>query len=190
MSRIKTAFVCNMPDKIDYVYGSARRKILAEETDLFPEIVTAGNFEECDLGATEAIFSTWGMPAFSEEEIRRKMPQLKALFYAAGATDGFARPFLHCGIKVVSGWQANAIPVAEYTVSAIVLGLKNFFQLTRSLHEKSRWNQQQAGRGSYGATVALIGAGAIAGNESHLQENHHLEEVTIPSRAERRTASL
>ena len=51
---------------------------------------------------TEYIFSTWGMPVFTEEEIKRFFPNLRAVFYAAGSVQHFARPFLNSGVKVFS----------------------------------------------------------------------------------------
>lgn len=44
---------------------------------------------------TEYIFSTWGMPKMTEEEIERFFPKLKAVFYAAGSVRYFAQPFLN-----------------------------------------------------------------------------------------------
>jgi phosphoglycerate dehydrogenase-like enzyme len=43
-------------------------------------------------------------------------PRLKAVFYAAGSVKGFAtRESYNRGIQILSAWQANAIPVAEYS---------------------------------------------------------------------------
>ena len=77
------------------------------------------------------LFSTWGMPVFSEEEIRRCFPRLECVFYAAGSVQSFARPFLNCGVKVISAWAANAIPVAEFTVAEIILANKGFYRQSR-----------------------------------------------------------
>jgi len=43
-------------------------------------------------------------------------PRLKAVFYAAGSVKGFAtRESYKRGIQILSAWQANTIPVAEYS---------------------------------------------------------------------------
>ena len=65
------------------------------------EVVTPENFDSFDLTDREVIFSTWGMMNFTDEQIA-KLPNLKAVFYGAGATDAFARPLLKNGIKLVS----------------------------------------------------------------------------------------
>ena len=113
---------------------------------------------------TEAIFSTWGMPVFTEEEIRLCFPRLKFLFYAAGTVQKFARPFLSCGVRVFSAWAANGVPVAEYTVAQIILANKGFFSHTRLMQEE-RYKEAKAHTaiypGSYGARVGLIGCGMI-----------------------------
>ena len=57
-----------------------------------------------EFADTEILFSTWGMPQFSAEEIRTYLPKLKCVFYGAGTVQAFARPFLECGVKVFSAW--------------------------------------------------------------------------------------
>lgn len=181
MRKYKAAFVCSAPDKVNYVYSDAQKKQIAEITDLMPELVTPQNFDSFDLSEVEVIFSTWGMMNFTEEQLDR-MPKLQAVFYGAGATDYFARPLLNRGIKVISAWQANAIPVAEFVVAQIVLSMKNYFS--------NSWQNRAAGPGCYGETVALIGAGAISGLVQEMLKSFHLNVLVIPSRAERRTISL
>ena len=110
---------------------------------------------------TETIFSTWGMPTFTEGEIQTCFPNLKSLFYAAGSVQDFARPFLHCGVRIFSAWTANAVPVAEYTAAQIVLANKGFFATMRYT-DRDRAEALHANYcGNYGATVGIIGAGMI-----------------------------
>ncbi len=110
------------------------------------------------------VFSTWGMPTFSEEEIRTCFPRLECVFYAAGTVQKFARPFLHCGVRVFSAWAANAVPVAEMTVAQVILVNKGYFLTNRLYHEKGNQAAKDAfGKcnGNYGETVGIIGAGMI-----------------------------
>ena len=108
MNRI---FLCENEKNIRSVYCDDERVYTKAEVLSTPEL-----FQN-----TEYIFSTWGMPQFTEEEIKRYLPSLKAVFYGAGSVQAFARPFLNCGVKVFSAWAANAVPVAEYTVAQILL---------------------------------------------------------------------
>ena len=181
MKKLKAVFVCAKKETVDYVYSEAQRKQIAEVTDLMPEIVNAGNFDSVDLKDVEVIFSTWGMMCFTDEQLDR-MPNLKAVFYGAGATDYFARPLLARGIKVISAWKANAIPVAEFVLAQIILSMKNYFS--------NNWTNKFAGPGCYGETVALIGAGAISSKLQEMLKVLNLNVLVIPSRPERRTVSL
>ena len=113
---------------------------------------------------TEFIFSTWGMPRFSEEEITLCFPKLRAVFYAAGTVQSFARPFLNCGVHVFSAWAANAVPVAEYALSQILLAGKGFYTHS-ALMSGGNVAEAQAIRevfpGNYRKKVGLIGVGMI-----------------------------
>ncbi len=113
---------------------------------------------------TEIIFSTWGMPVFSEEEIGRCFPSLKAVFYGAGSVQRFARPFLRRGVKIFSAWAANAVPVAEYTVAQIILANKGFFigsRMTKTAVFSQAREKCAEYPGNYGAKIGIIGAGMI-----------------------------
>ena len=108
--KYKTIFLCNHPEQVNYVYSPDRKARLAELTDLRVGTVTAEELANGGFSDVEIVFSTWGMPSLSEEELAKYLPNLKAVFYGAGATDAFVRPLLARGVKVLSAWQANAIP--------------------------------------------------------------------------------
>ncbi len=188
MKKPAAAFICQNESKIAAVYGKQRMDQIAAMSELYPEIIGKGNLDSADLSSIECFFSTWGMPEFTDAQLDR-MPNLKAVFYAAGATDGFCRPLLARGIHVISAWRANAIPVAEFTVAQIILGLKNYFQQARNLRSRSGW-KVNAGPGAYGKTVALIGAGMISTHVQKLLKSYDLNVIVVPSRKENRTISL
>ncbi len=111
----------------------------------------------------EYIFSTWGMPVFTEDEIRSIFPKARGLFYGAGSVKPFASQFLACGIPVYSAWQANAIPVVEVAVSEIMLATKGYFRiqpLCKTDRSKS-WEIFENYPGNYNVKVGIIGFGAI-----------------------------
>lgn len=111
------------------------------------------------------ILTTWGMPAFSREEIRALFPRLRAVLYAAGSVQYFARPFLESGIAVHSAWAANGVPVAEYAVSQIILANKGFYQAQAIMSSRGREAAAEyfaTFPGTYTETkVGLIGVGMI-----------------------------
>ena len=100
------------------------------------------------------------MAQLSREQISKCLPSLKAVFYAAGSVQYFARPYLECGVRIFSAWSANAVPVAEVTVSQIILANKGFFQ---TLHRDGAiWTEHDTGcpyPGNYDTPVGIIGAG-------------------------------
>lgn len=184
-------FFCRNEESVKYVYTPEQIAEIGRLTDLCPGVFHEEALEKGELGDVELFFSTWGMPALTPEQLAR-LPKLKAVFYAAGATDGFARPLFARNIKVLSAWQANAIPVAEFCTAQIMLGLKGYFRNTRSIKCRDDWAKAHAmaGPGCYGETVALIGAGAIATLTKKMLEQNNVNVIIIPSRAERRTVSL
>ncbi|MBR4954420.1 MAG: hydroxyacid dehydrogenase [Clostridia bacterium] len=110
------------------------------------------------------IFSTWGMPHFTEREIGELFPALECLFYAAGSVQSFAREFLACGVKVFSAWQANAVPVAEYVVSQIILANKGYFAACRMASCGDYEGAKMLRRcypGNFDTPVGIIGTGAV-----------------------------
>ena len=149
---------------IERVYGGGRRERVAALTNLLPEAITSENFEARleELSDIEVIFTTWGMPALTAQQIAR-MPALRAVFYAAGSVKAFARPFLERGITVASAWAANAVPVAEFTLAQILLSCKGYFRNTVERHTPGKRRQRMmfVGNGSFHETVALIGFGMI-----------------------------
>ena len=100
------------------------------------------------------------MPLFTEAQLEL-LPNLRAVFFAAGSVQGFARPLLERGVTVVSGWAANAVPVAEFTLAQILLANKGYFRNVRDYQQGRSEQAAFVGRGSFGETVALLGAGQI-----------------------------
>lgn len=163
---MKTIFLCDSEQNFRSVYGDAMIGALRETAGADPVRYARTDVlaEPSRFAETEIIFSTWGMPSFSEEEIRLYFPKLAGVFYAAGSVQGFARPFLRRGVKVFSAWAANAVPVAEYTVSLILLANKGFFAQTRLMARKQLGEAEKykaACRGNFRENVGLIGCGMI-----------------------------
>ncbi len=129
------------------------------------------------LRQCEAAFATWGMIEFTEEEIREYMPKLRVLFYSAGTVQYFAKPFLDCGVRVFSAFAANGVPVAEYTVSQIVLALKGYFQGAKRYKAFLPYSSAHTKNciGAYGAKVGLVGLGAIGSSVAERLKEYDVE---------------
>lgn len=181
---MKTVILCEAPHHYRTVYDKtvlARLRSLTEldETRYTKADVLADPARFADV---EIIFSTWGMPSFTEQEIKNCLPALKCVFYAAGSVQGFARPFLNCGVKVFSAWAANAVPVAEYTVAQIILAGKDFFCQTSLLAQKrfdDAARRRGAHFGSFRKKVGLIGCGMIGSLVAEMLKPYDLEVLVF-----------
>lgn len=193
---MRAIFLCNREKDVRRVWADGviermQALVLLEKTVYTAEDVLAA---PADFADVEIVFSTWGMPKLTEQEIALCLPRLKCVFYAAGSVQSFARPFLVRGVKVFSAWAANAVPVAEYTVAQILLATKGFFAQTRLMQAQRLADAKErirATRGNYGARVGLIGCGMIGSMVAERLKSYHLEVAAFdPFLSAERAASL
>lgn len=174
------SFIKGIP--IDSVYGDGRKQQVEQLTDLHPVMVTPENFadEACNLEDLEVIFTTWGMPCLTAEQLQH-FPRLKGLFYAAGSVKALAGPFLDREVIVVSAWAANAVSVAEFCLGQILLACKGYFRNT--LDCRTPPDERQArpfyGKGAYGEKIAIIGAGQIGRQLIRLLKPFRLQVLAV-----------
>lgn len=164
---MKAIFLCDMPQMLRDVYGNIIEQGFLQNivsTDVFTKAYVLENREQ--FKDTKYIFSTWGMPEFTEEEIRTTFPDLECVFYAAGSVQEFARPFINCGVHIFSAYEANAVPVAEYVVAQIMLATKGYFQWAAKGICGRTWESLREDvahfPGNYKVKIGLIGGGTIA----------------------------
>ena len=170
------AIINNTPEKVRSVYDSSVLSRIGVSECVYSRDDVIGAPEM--FSDTRYIFSTWGMPVFTEEEIERCFPSLECVFYAAGSVQAFARPFLLRGVRVFSAWAANAVPVAEYTLSQILLANKGFFSYTHLCDSRDRRRLAELKGyfpGNYGERVGLIGVGMIGSLVAQMLQEHRLE---------------
>jgi len=114
------------------------------------------------LADVDVLLTGWGCPRIGPE-VLDAAPNLRAILHAAGSVKALVDPSaFERGIQVSSAATANAQPVAEFTVAAIVLAGKRAFRLAAQYRLERRKSDQQAMPGSYGTTVGLLGASRIA----------------------------
>lgn len=178
-------------------FSRETRASLSEELDMLAGFYDKDYFKNEDsdfelFKDVEYIFSSWGMPQLNEEQITAIFPKLRAVFYAAGTVQYFAKPFMNCGVKIFSAWGANAVPVAETTVSEILLANKGFFQ---TLHRGGgEWAEHDSGKphpGNFNTDVGIIGAGMIGTLVIKALKNYKLNvKVFDPFMSDERAAEL
>lgn len=164
---------------IDFVYAKGRRERVAGLVDLLPGVVSEESFDarRDELAEVEVVFSTWRTPTLSPERMAA-LSKLKAFFYAAGTVKHFAMPLLERGVKLMSAWRMNAIPVAEFTLAQILLSTKSYFANVDAFGPAVGRDAVPIGLGTYEQTVALLGAGAIGRKVIELLKPFQLD-VTV-----------
>ena len=189
---MKSIFLCNKKNSVEKVYAESFDKLPDVDKKVYTSAEVIAEPEK--FAEVEYVFSTWGMPSMSEEEIKKCFPSLKCVFYAAGSVQSFARPFLACGVKVFSAWAANAVPVVEYTLAQIILANKGFFAHSREMKKGNR----EAGKimksaypGNYGENVGIIGVGMIGSQVAERLQSYKLKVLAFdPFLSDERAKSL
>lgn len=181
---MKAIFLCEKPEHVQSVFHRENKDAIKKIVELAEAVYSKRDLLDAPerFADVEIVFSTWGMPKMTQEEIRRCLPKLKCVFYGAGSVQAFARPFLACGVKVFSAWAANAVPVAEMSVAQIILANKGYFISNRLYHTQGR-NVAHAAfqkcRGNYGQTVGIIGAGMIGRLVIQMLKSYHLRVMVF-----------
>lgn len=172
MKKDKAVFFCKDSGSINRVYGSNAEIMqkLQNELDFPSEMAIANpdNIEQFKDFTNECkyIFSTWGMPQMNENDIAKYFKQCEVIFYGAGSVQYFARDYLKSGIRISSAWVANGVPVAEYTVSQILLSCKGYFKIAGKAKKPEDWHNLSrfAGEnytGNYNTKIGILGAGTV-----------------------------
>ncbi|MBT2441511.1 hydroxyacid dehydrogenase [Streptomyces sp. ISL-36] len=153
----------------DRLLTDAHRARLAALTRTDPHLVahdlsSPGPRVAAALAEAELLLTCWGAPPLTAAVLDRA-PRLRAVVHAAGSVKHHITDACwERGIAVTSAAAANALPVAEYTLAAILFAGK------RVLHSAQRYGQVRADHawtaeseawGNYRRTVGLIGASRI-----------------------------
>lgn len=124
----------------------------------FDDDVAAAALAECDI-----VLGHWGCPPLDAPFLARA-PRVSLFAYAAGTVKALVSDAVFtAGIAVTSGAAANARPVAEYTLAAILLANKNFFTLAAVTADPERLAQVGTlpEPGNRAKTVGIIGASMV-----------------------------
>lgn len=162
----------------EFVFPHSVQQEIAESGELFPRILGPSELDDAGeiLAKTEVIFSTWGMVPLNEAFLAR-VPNLKAVFYAAGSVKKFVTDASwERGILVSSAWAANGVPVAEYTLGTILLSLKRFWHFAADMRTPSTivpWSIPIPG--AYRSKVGLVTLGSIGRATLDLLKNFDVE---------------
>jgi len=116
------------------------------------------------LGRAEILLTGWGCPPLTAPVLRRA-PALRAVIHAAGTVKGLVTEACwDRGLLVSSAAAANALPVAEYTLAAILFANKRAFELQRRYRELRGfrlWPAEFPGLGNFRKRIGLVGASRV-----------------------------
>ena len=117
------------------------------------------------LAEAEILITGWGAP-YVGPEILAAAPHLRLVAHAAGTVKGVIDDrIFEAGILVSHAAEANAVPVAEFTLAAIIFAGKHVFRF-RDFYVADRNRDrthpmQREAIGNYRRTVGIIGASRI-----------------------------
>ncbi|MFC0407565.1 hydroxyacid dehydrogenase [Roseomonas elaeocarpi] len=162
------ALLAYNPQRNPETISEAQHARLAELLDiLHPEPVR--DFHDPALAPllrrAEVLVTGWGSPAV-DDAVLDAMPRLRLVAHVAGTVKGHLAPAVwERGVAVVNAADANAVPVAEYALAAILFANKQVFRLNRLYRERRAaekpWSNHARGLGNYRKSVGIVGASRI-----------------------------
>jgi phosphoglycerate dehydrogenase-like enzyme len=133
------------------------------------------------LASAEVLITGWGCPPINEAALRIAT-RLRAVVHTAGSVKPHVTEACwRRGIQVTSAASANAIPVAEYTLAAIifankrVLAARNAYRAAHGLEVD--WQAWLADGGNYRRRIGIIGASRVGRRVLDLLRPFDLEVV-------------
>lgn len=115
------------------------------------------------LAETEVLITGWGCPRV-DASVLAAAPRLRAVLHAAGSVRNLIAPEVwDRGVSVSNAVQANALPVAEYTLAAILLSGKDAFGLRERFRAEHLYPSptDYAAVGNLGRRLGVIGASRV-----------------------------
>ena len=116
-----------------------------------------------ELPDVDLLVTGWGCPPITAD-VLANLPSLKAIVHTAGSVRGFVTDACwDRGIVVSSAAQANALPVAEYTVAMILLSGKRVLERAREYRSAKQMTGYDIPHtvGNFGTTVGVLSASMI-----------------------------
>ncbi|MEZ5277435.1 MAG: hydroxyacid dehydrogenase [Opitutaceae bacterium] len=159
------------PDSFARIYPREIEREIGQLLDLVAPSQTAESIRAQPflMQDVDIVLSGWGAPRL-DEAFLDAAPRLKAFLYGAGSIrNTVTAAFWRRNIPIASAVSANAIPVAEYTLSQILFCLKAGWQHNRRC--KTPGSDRVYGfdacksiepAGAFGSTVGLVSLGQVA----------------------------
>ncbi|MGQ4728607.1 hydroxyacid dehydrogenase [Streptomyces sp. Ju416(a)] len=169
MTTTPTALLAMGPGIAERLFTPVQRERLTALVDTDPALVAhrlTGPDPEvaAALAEAELLITCWGAPPLTAD-VLAAAPRLRAVVHAAGSVKHHITPACwEQGVQVASAAGANALPVAEYTLAAILFAGKNVLPAAhryRQLRAPHDWRAELDGHGNYRRCVGIVGASRI-----------------------------
>ncbi|WP_353508954.1 hydroxyacid dehydrogenase [Intrasporangium sp.] len=165
MTRAPVALLAMDPDLPDRLFDDAARRQLERcyEVDFTRVVRRFGAVDAGRARAAEVVVTGWGSPRVDAAALS-SMPNLRAVLHAAGSVRSHVDPICwERGLSVTTAADANAQPVAEYTLAMIILSAKEVFRAQALYRTRPNVDvhAEFATVGGNGRRVGLVGASRI-----------------------------
>jgi phosphoglycerate dehydrogenase-like enzyme len=156
------------PVAIDALFGPAERTQLGRLCHvLTPEPLRAldDDAARAVLAEVDILVTGWGCPPI-DDKVLAAAPKLRLIAHAAGSVRALVSPSVFArGIAIVTAADANALPVAEFTVAAILFANKRVLDFAARYASERRplgiYVNTPPTVGNFRKTVGLVGASRI-----------------------------
>ncbi|MCF3963098.1 hydroxyacid dehydrogenase [Streptomyces fuscigenes] len=163
------ALLAMSPEVAERLFTAPQRERLTGLVRTDPALV-AQDFTRPDpavaaaLAEAELLVTCWGVPPITAS-VLAAAPRLRAVVHAAGTVKHHITDACwERGLAVSSAAAANALPVAEYTLAAILFAGKRVLDSARGYRELRAahdWHGTLIDAGNYRRTVGIVGASRI-----------------------------
>lgn len=131
------------------------------------------------LAAAEILVTGWGCPRI-DGKLLALAPKLRLIAHAAGTVKFIIAPEVFAaGVTVVNAVSANALPVAEFTLAAILFSNKQVLRYRdfyRARRDTMRWEDVSAPSvGNWRKTIGIVGCSRIGRRVIELLKPFDLE---------------
>lgn len=156
------------PQKTSHVFEEEALDRLGRSCEILSHTPLSGFSAPQDkalLAEADILVTGWGCPMLTPD-VLRAAPRLKLIAHAAGTVKYTVDPTAYAsGIRVTHAAEANAVPVAEFTLAAILFANKRVFEL-RDLYRddptrRTAYRLMDEPIGNFRRTVGLVGASRI-----------------------------
>jgi len=162
MSRLTVAIGIDSEQLLDELLGAQQLERLRGIAEVVAPERGSGRLPDGAADA-EVLLTGWGAPRLDAAVLDR-LPRLRAVVHAAGTVKPIVSPALWArGVRVSSAADANAVPVAEYSLAMILLAAKGVAAAETAYRATGDLTASRppARAGAFGARVGLVGASRI-----------------------------